>query len=124
MDHRAGLDDMEKRQLLTLPGLELRSLGSQSLYRLRYPGSLTVSELIIMYISIMKRSDGSSEITQFPVTIATNCQVLICCMNVKYIVSHERASSLFFQCFVSILWVMIIFCFPCVKYYINETVYD
>jgi hypothetical protein len=40
---RAGLD-MEKRKFLTLPGLELRHLGrpacSQSLYRLRYPGSL------------------------------------------------------------------------------------
>jgi hypothetical protein len=36
-DPRAGLDDMEKRKFLTLPGLELRLLGrpahSQSLYR-------------------------------------------------------------------------------------------
>jgi hypothetical protein len=35
---RAGLDDMEKRKFLTLPGLELRPLGSparsQSLSRL------------------------------------------------------------------------------------------
>jgi hypothetical protein len=34
---------LEKRKFLALPGLELRSLGrpvhSQSLYRLRYPGS-------------------------------------------------------------------------------------
>jgi hypothetical protein len=40
---RAGVDDVEKKKLLTLPGLELRNLGhparSQSLYRLRYPGS-------------------------------------------------------------------------------------
>jgi hypothetical protein len=39
----AGIDDVEKRKFLTLPGLELRPLGpqarSQSLYRLRYPGS-------------------------------------------------------------------------------------
>jgi hypothetical protein len=38
----AGVDDVEKRKLLNLPGLELRPLGrparSQSLYRLRYPG--------------------------------------------------------------------------------------
>jgi hypothetical protein len=38
----ARLDDMEKLKFLTLPGLELRSLGfparSQPLYRLRYPG--------------------------------------------------------------------------------------
>jgi hypothetical protein len=37
-----GLDDVEKTEILTLPGLELRPLGhpsrSQSLYRLRYPG--------------------------------------------------------------------------------------
>jgi hypothetical protein len=41
---RAGLDDMERRKFLTLPGLELRPLGRparrQSPYRLRYPGSL------------------------------------------------------------------------------------
>jgi hypothetical protein len=40
---RAGLDDVEKRKFLTLPGLELRPLCrpalSQSLYRLSYPGS-------------------------------------------------------------------------------------
>jgi hypothetical protein len=40
---QSGLDDVEKRKFLTLPGLELRHLGhlarTQSLYRLRYPGS-------------------------------------------------------------------------------------
>jgi hypothetical protein len=40
---RAGLEDVEKRKFFTLPELELRPLGhpasSQSLYRLRYPGS-------------------------------------------------------------------------------------
>jgi hypothetical protein len=35
---RAGLDDLEKRKFLTLLGLEFRPL-TQSLYRLRYPGS-------------------------------------------------------------------------------------
>jgi hypothetical protein len=43
VDPRAGLDDVEERKFLTLPGLELLPLGrparSQSLYRLRYPGS-------------------------------------------------------------------------------------
>jgi hypothetical protein len=43
VDPRAGLDDVEKRKFLNLPGLELRPLGSparnQLLYRLRYPGS-------------------------------------------------------------------------------------
>jgi hypothetical protein len=40
-----GLDDVERRQFLILPGLELWPLGrparSQSLYRLSYPGSCT-----------------------------------------------------------------------------------
>jgi hypothetical protein len=43
MDPRAGLDNVEKKEFLTLPGLELRPFGrsarSQSLYRLRYLGS-------------------------------------------------------------------------------------
>jgi hypothetical protein len=40
VDPRAGMDDVEKRKLFTLPGLELRTLGrpvrSQSLYRLNF----------------------------------------------------------------------------------------
>jgi hypothetical protein len=40
---RAGMDDVDDRKFLTLPGLEHRPLGraarSQSLYRLSYPGS-------------------------------------------------------------------------------------
>jgi hypothetical protein len=39
-DLRAGLDDVEKKKFLILPGFELRPLGcpvrSQSLYQLRY----------------------------------------------------------------------------------------
>jgi hypothetical protein len=44
MDPRAGLDDVEKRKFLTVPGLELRPFSrparSQSLYRL-HPGAST-----------------------------------------------------------------------------------
>jgi hypothetical protein len=40
VDPRSGLDDVEKRKFLTLPGLGLQTLGpsacSQSLYRLCY----------------------------------------------------------------------------------------
>jgi hypothetical protein len=47
---RAGLDDLEKIKFLTLPGLELRTLGrlarSQSLYRLRHPGSCLDNESV------------------------------------------------------------------------------
>jgi hypothetical protein len=43
MDLSAGLDDLEKKKIVTLPELELRPLGrparSQSLYRLSYPRS-------------------------------------------------------------------------------------
>jgi hypothetical protein len=46
---RAGLDDVEKKKFLTLPGLELRHLGhpvrSQSLYRMRHPGSKETKSL-------------------------------------------------------------------------------
>jgi hypothetical protein len=44
MDPRTGLEDVEKRKFLTVPGLELLPLRhpvrSQSLYRLRYPGKI------------------------------------------------------------------------------------
>jgi hypothetical protein len=40
---RAGVENVEKRNFFTLPGIELRSLGrpplSRSLYGIRYPGS-------------------------------------------------------------------------------------
>jgi hypothetical protein len=48
VDPRAGVDDLEKRKFLTLPGLELRPLSrparSQSLYRLSYPGSYMLQQ--------------------------------------------------------------------------------
>jgi hypothetical protein len=54
LDPRTGLDDVEKRKFLTLPGLEYRPLGrpilSQSLYRLRYPGSLLHSYKLVQII--------------------------------------------------------------------------
>jgi hypothetical protein len=47
---RTGLDDVEKRKMLPLPGLELRTVvhlaRSQSLYRLRCPGSHTDFQII------------------------------------------------------------------------------
>jgi hypothetical protein len=43
VDPRAGVDDMKKGKFLTLPRLELRTLGRpariQSLYQLLYPGA-------------------------------------------------------------------------------------
>jgi hypothetical protein len=47
VDPRPGLDDVENRKFFTLPGLEIRPLChpalSQSLYRLRHPGSSPIS---------------------------------------------------------------------------------
>jgi hypothetical protein len=46
VDPRAGLDNMEKRKFLILPGLEPQPLSrlarSQALYRLRYPDVLRI----------------------------------------------------------------------------------
>jgi hypothetical protein len=43
MSPKANMDNMETRKFFPLPGLEVPTLGcsirSQSLYRLRYPGS-------------------------------------------------------------------------------------
>jgi hypothetical protein len=70
---RAGLDDFEKRKFLTLLGLEIRPLGrparSQSLYRLRYPGSRLQGRFLIFnpflekmnYYSFARRKNGSKE---------------------------------------------------------------
>jgi hypothetical protein len=48
---RTALDDVEMRKISPLPGLKLRPLvrpaRSQSLYRLRYPGSITCYLVII-----------------------------------------------------------------------------
>jgi hypothetical protein len=58
---RAGLDAVERRKFLTLPGLELRPLcrsaRSQSLYRLCYPGSLGshIAYLNIIYKTPMPK---------------------------------------------------------------------
>jgi hypothetical protein len=52
VDPKAGVDDVKKRKFLTLPGLELRTLGrpanSQSLYRLRYPGSPSLRSVLML----------------------------------------------------------------------------
>jgi hypothetical protein len=74
MDPRAGVDDVEKRKFLALPGLELRTLcrpaRSQSLYRLRYPRSCqwmvggcifadTVKTKLVAEIAIVSERDVS-----------------------------------------------------------------
>jgi hypothetical protein len=52
MEPRAGMNEVEKREFLILPGFELRSLGrpsrSYSLCRLRYPGSILMQNLLLL----------------------------------------------------------------------------
>jgi hypothetical protein len=47
---RAGLDDEQNKKFLTLPELDLRFLGrlthNQSLYRLSYPGSVLICDIL------------------------------------------------------------------------------
>jgi hypothetical protein len=43
---RLGLDDLEKRKILPLPGFELLPCAGQSPYVLSYPWSLTVLAVI------------------------------------------------------------------------------
>jgi hypothetical protein len=58
-------DDMERRKLLPLPRLELRSLGyparSQLLYQLRYPGSsldVNISKYLFLILLNVYNTDG------------------------------------------------------------------
>jgi hypothetical protein len=64
VDPRTGLHDVEKRKFLTLPGLELRPHGhparSQSLHRLRYPGSCLCPVLKISSNSSSSRSSTTT----------------------------------------------------------------
>jgi hypothetical protein len=50
MGPRTGLEDVKKRKILSLPGLEIQLLGrpacSQSLRRLLYPGSLDTDSVV------------------------------------------------------------------------------
>jgi hypothetical protein len=61
VDPRAGLDAVEKRKFLILPGLGLRPLchpaRRQSLYRLRYPGSLVKKKELIICAQFLYRTN-------------------------------------------------------------------
>jgi hypothetical protein len=82
---RASLDDLEKRNILTLSGLELRPLGrpvrNQSLYRLSYSGSLlkrvvrivtTALEEVNEILPGMKSADGQTGSPHYP-SIMSRC---------------------------------------------------
>jgi hypothetical protein len=62
VDLRTGLDDVEKRKFFLRSGLELRLLGcparSQSLYRVRYPGSLLFCH--VLSVSFVCKQSGTT----------------------------------------------------------------
>jgi hypothetical protein len=64
MSPRAGLDDIDKRQFLTLPGLELRLLGrparSQSLYRIRYSVYRVLFQCLRNSLELFQRNSVAS----------------------------------------------------------------
>jgi hypothetical protein len=91
---RAGLDDVEKRKFLTLPGLELRLLGhpgrSQSLYRLSYPGSVVSHtymyirehKLCISNLSLFGQETGKRQVltrrrTEAKVSYSVDCSLCL-----------------------------------------------
>jgi hypothetical protein len=64
MGPTAGLDDMETKTFLNLPGLELRPLdrsaSSQSLYRLRYRGPSRIAN--IFKNRLIKKTEQKSSV--------------------------------------------------------------
>jgi hypothetical protein len=62
VDPRAGLHYMEKWKFLSPPGLELRPLDpparSQSLYRLRYPGSIIMTVVTFTWMLSMNHNSA------------------------------------------------------------------
>jgi hypothetical protein len=74
VDPRIGLDDMERRKFLTLRGHKLRPLArpahSQSLYRLRHPGSLGYVPYYIFNDGHKGRRNGRAQNNQFVCKIA------------------------------------------------------
>jgi hypothetical protein len=74
---RSGLDDVEKRKFLHLPGLELRPFGcqarSQSLYRLRCPHSPILRNASINHKSVICIPWILLEDTQYRQTYVSYC---------------------------------------------------
>jgi hypothetical protein len=101
---RADLDDVERRKILPLTGLELDFSAVQP-YPVAIPTELS-RLFIYMYNRIMQWWSWTPEITQFWVTIVTNFQEVISYINASYVTDNEREISFLFQCIVSVLQVI------------------
>jgi hypothetical protein len=69
---RIGLDDVRRRKILPVPGLESQPFGrparSQSVYRLRYIGptyKIIIGKIIVLYILIVSYLVSSREDRHF-----------------------------------------------------------
>jgi hypothetical protein len=90
LDPRAGVDDVEKRKFLILPGLELQPLGrparSQSLYRPRYPG-FSIFFTIPIYYRILRQGERS---IQSPKNNTHKYSIVNSLLYIIYYISHIR----------------------------------
>jgi hypothetical protein len=71
VDPTASLDDLEERKFLTLPGLELRTIGrparSRSVYRLHYPGyPISLRSILTLSTHLRFGLPSSSFLLAFP----------------------------------------------------------
>jgi hypothetical protein len=86
VDPRAGLDDVEKRRFLTVPGLELRPLGrpsrSRSLNRLRSAGSAKIG-LVRPFIWVRMDSRKRWKVVTATAKFDTDCTHQIICFQQK-----------------------------------------
>jgi hypothetical protein len=80
MDPRAGVDDVDKRKSVNLPGYELRPLGrparSQSLYRLRYPGSW-IGGWVVPRIDLDDLENSEPSVVQPVASCYTDCAIQV-----------------------------------------------
>jgi hypothetical protein len=89
---RTGLDDVERRKILPVLGLELPPLSrpahSQLPYRLSYPGSLTFDHVIFFYV----KHDGECMKSVFTVWfVGINLSIIGArCVNYGTEIDHTR----------------------------------
>jgi hypothetical protein len=138
---RIGLDDIERRKFLPLPGLELRPLRrparSQSIYRLRYPGSCSkmkftgkvdaTSQLYVNFMYYVRReyvtckhenniriSGFTLNITVFNATLSTSVSTLV--VHVSTTLGHHQVILLLllqlFHCKFAFIYFYFYICAP------------
>jgi hypothetical protein len=108
VDPRAGLDEVEKRKFLTLPGIELQNLGrptrSQSLHRLRYPGSCYFSKIRLNIVTAQTRQNWlqmfkmTTFITNALLTTALKralCFLYCCCLRSCNVLGYAAYALVF-----------------------------